>query len=253
MAGLRNKRPDLNGVLVVDKPLGMTSAQVCAAVRRMTGGAKVGHAGTLDPLASGVLVLCLGRATKRIDSIMAGVKEYEATIDLSAFSTTDDLEGEAVAVAVGAPPSRDELERALKAFEGEILQRPPVYSAVHVDGERAYKAARRAERAGDAPPERPDARAVLVHEIRLVSFDWPAADVAVVCGKGVYIRSLARDLGESLGTGGRLTALRRTRVGYYTLADAVTIEECERRARAGDMGLREGSEDGATGSSSASL
>lgn len=226
--GPRNHRPDLNGVLVIDKPLGLSSAAVCRAVRRATGGAKVGHAGTLDPLASGVLVVCLGKATKAVDRLMAGEKAYRAEVDLAAFSTTDDMEGEATPVTPRTTPDLGAIERACAAMVGEVMQSPPAFSAVHIDGERAYRMARRGELEAsvDAPPL--PARPVVIHAIEALSYEWPALSIDVRCGKGTYIRSIARDLGRALGTGGRLSGLRRTRVGPYTIDDAITMEALER-------------------------
>ncbi len=212
----KNLRPDLNGVLVIDKPVGPSSFAICRDVRRKTGGAKVGHAGTLDPFASGVLVLALGTATKAIPQLMATDKRYLATVDLSAVSTTDDPEGVIESVTVATPPPLEKVRRALDAFIGEIEQQPPVYSAVHIDGERAYKLARKGELV-----ERPPARRVIVHSIEVLEYEFPRLMLDVRCGKGVYIRSLAHDLGAALGTGGMLTALRRTAVGMYLLDDAI--------------------------------
>ena len=175
----KNHRPDLNGILVIDKPLGMTSAAVCRRVRTITGGAKVGHAGTLDPLATGILVLCLGTATKRIDSLMATTKRYRTTIDLSAFSTTDDMEGDRTEVRVDHLPTEQQIRDACAQFVGEIEQRPPIFSAVHVDGKRSYKTARQAERKGDVESiERPPAKRVTVHTIDILRYDWPELDLA---------------------------------------------------------------------------
>lgn len=216
---LKNHRPDLNGVLVVDKPVGPSSARICAMVRRLTRGAKIGHAGTLDPLASGVLVCCLGTATKRIDELMAGEKGYEAEVDLSAFTETDDLEGAREAVDVDRPPTREDVARACASFVGTIQQAPPRFSAVKIGGQRAYRAAR----AGS--PVEPEARPVEIMEIDVGVYEWPRLGLRVRCGKGVYIRSLARDLGRSLGAGGHLTALRRTRVGPYTLDDSIVVND----------------------------
>lgn len=216
----RNARPDLNGVLVIDKPVGPTSMDVCRAVRRVSGGAKVGHAGTLDPLASGVLVVCLGRATRAVDRLMTGEKQYDARIDLSCFSTTDDLEGDAVPVHVESPPTREHVERALAHFVGEIDQRPPAHSAVHIGGKRAYQLARR----GDLDEHDIPTKRVVIHAIDLVEYDWPRLRIDVRCGKGTYIRSLARDVGRALGTGGRLEALRRTKVGEFTIDQATPLD-----------------------------
>ncbi len=213
-----------NGLLVIDKPLGWTSMGVCKKVRWLLvqGGAKkkvkVGHAGTLDPLATGVLVVLVGKATKLQDRYMAGEKEYVAEIDLAHFSTTDDREGERTDVEIDQTPSREDVERACRKFVGEIAQRPPAYSAMKVDGKRAYKLARQGEQV------ELKARPVIIHEIGVVEYAYPRLVIDVRCGKGTYIRSLARDLGETLGTGGMLDGLRRTRVGEWGIDRARTIE-----------------------------
>ena len=205
------------GLLVVDKPLGLSSMDVVRRVRRAAGGAKTGHAGTLDPLATGVLVCCLGRATRWVDRIMALGKIYEATVDLSAFTTTDDREGPRQEVAVATPPDQACVRAALDGLVGAIQQKPPAYSAVHIDGQRAYQLARRGQ---DVPTT---ARTVRVDAIELLDYAWPNARIRVACGKGTYIRSLARDLGARLGTGGHLASLRRLAVGPFDLAAAVPI------------------------------
>ena len=212
---MRKGHSDLCGLLVVDKPRGWSSMDVVRRVRRAAGGVKTGHAGTLDPLATGVVVCCLGPATKAVDRIMQGVKVYDATADLSAFTTTDDREGERTEVALDKTIDREAIARALPEFVGMIQQTPPAFSAVHVDGKRAYKLARRGETLELAP------RTVRVDGIELIRVQLPLVDLHVTCGKGVYIRSLARDLGKRLGTGGHLAALRRTRVGDYDIAMAV--------------------------------
>jgi len=224
---LRNLRPDLNGVLVIDKPVGWTSTRVCSEVRRRTGRAKVGHAGTLDPLASGILVLCLGTATKSIESIMGTEKEYDAEIDLSARSPSDDMETEREPVGVDAPPTADAIQRMLtERFTGEIAQTPPTFSAIQVGGRRAYHAAR----AGT--PFDLKSRTVTVHEVRMLSYAWPVVAIHIRCGKGVYIRSIARDLGIALQTGGMLVGLRRTRVGPFGLEGAVRADALPARIEA---------------------
>lgn len=225
--GRKNHRPDLNGVLAIDKPYGMMSARAVAIVRKRTGGAKVGHAGTLDPLATGVLVLCLGKATKMIESLMGEEKEYLAEVDLSVISPSEDLETEPTPVEIARVPTLDELRAACARFVGEIDQRPPTYSAVHVDGKRAYDLAR----AGKIE-ERPAAKRVRVDSIEIVKYEWPLATLDVQTGKGVYIRSLARDLGESLGCGGMLRDLRRTRVGKFRVEDAMTMDAMPQRIEA---------------------
>ena len=217
--GIRNKRPDLNGLLVINKPLTWTSADVCRLIRRKTGGAKVGHGGTLDPLATGVLVVCLGRATKTISKIMQASKRYEAVVDLSAFSTTDDAEGERTELPAPSPvPTHKQIRIILDDLTGEIMQRPPAYSAIKVDGKRAYKLARSGETV------ELQARQIRIDSIEILAYDWPTLAIDIRCGKGTYIRSIARDLGEALGTGGMLTGLSRTEIGRFTLETAVDPE-----------------------------
>ncbi len=210
-----------HGLLVVDKPKGLSSMDVVRRVRRAAGHCKTGHAGTLDPLATGVLVCCLGKATKLVGGLMDGRKTYDTTVDLSAFTQTDDLEGEREEVAVATPPTREQILAVLPSFTGQIEQRPPLYSAVHINGQRAYKLARKGE-----DVELPT-RTVTVHAIELLSYDWPSVSLRIKCGKGTYIRSLGRDLGKALNTGGHLTALRRTAVGRFTLDEAVPIERLD--------------------------
>jgi tRNA pseudouridine55 synthase len=210
--------PPLGGVLVLDKPAGITSMRAVEIVRRRAGGVKTGHAGTLDPLATGVLVLALGRATRVIDRLMATDKRYHTIIDLTAFTTTDDREGDRMEVSIAEPPSEDDIRTALGRFVGEIQQRPPAFSAVKIDGRRAYKLAR-----GGTPADI-RARPVVVHAVELLSYRWPLVELAMHCEKGVYVRSLARDLGEALGTGGHCASIRRTAVGPFTVDMAIAPE-----------------------------
>lgn len=226
---IRNHRPDLNGLLIIDKPLGWTSADVCRFVRRRSGGAKVGHAGTLDPLATGVLIVCLGKATKMIDGLMAIEKTYRAEVDLSAFSATDDAEGERQFVDVDSLPALGAIRAACDALTGRIMQRPPNFSAVKVGGQRAYRMARR----GDTPEIKP--KPVEVHAIEILEYAWPRLTLDIRCGKGTYIRSIARDLGASLGTGGMLSGLVRTSSGAFTIEDAVAPEELPERIDPQDL------------------
>ena len=237
--GVRNKRPDLNGVLVIDKPYGWTSAKAVAFARRATGGAKVGHAGTLDPLATGVLVLCIGRATRLVESFMNSPKAYRATIDLSRTSESHDLERDTSVVPVACPPNRVEVEAALTKFVGSILQMPPAHSAVKLGGKRAYDLARRGRLSdtgggddagsgmdGHAPAEaalKLEPKRVRIDALSILSYEWPLLAVAIDCGRGTYIRSLARDLGAALGTGGVLTGLVRTRSGSFSIEDAKPV------------------------------
>lgn len=219
----------LEGVLVVDKPSGPTSMQVVAAVRRRAGGVRTGHAGTLDPLATGVLVLALGRATKIINRLMATEKRYHTRIDLSAFTATDDREGERQEVSVAEPPAEGAIRSALARFTGEFLQRPPAHSAIKIGGRRAYKLARR----GEAPKIEP--RPVTVHAIDLVEYEWPFVELDLRCGKGLYVRSLARDLGGALGAGGHCASIRRTAVGPFTLEMARPVDDLPEPLTAGDL------------------
>lgn len=212
---------NFNGLLIVDKPMGWSSMDVIRRIRRATDRCKAGHAGTLDPLATGVVVCCLGKATKLVDSLMGGTKVYETKVDLSAFTKTDDLEGEREEVAVDTPPTRQQILEALTQLTGEIQQVPPLYSAIHVNGQRAYKLARKGETVQIEP------RTVMVHNIQLLDDTWPMADLKITCGKGTYIRSIARDLGNILGTGGHCVTLRRTAVGDYTLDHAITGDRLE--------------------------
>lgn len=221
--GRKNHRPDLNGVLVIDKPLGWTSFDVCKLVRRATGGAKVGHAGTLDPLATGVLVVCLGKATKRIDEIMGTEKRYRAVIDLAHVSESHDLETPPLPPACAdfdpaKPASLERVREVLDGFVGVIEQVPPMHSAIQVGGVRSYTLARRGE--GVELKARP----VEIHEISIIRYAWPTLEIDIRCGKGTYIRSLARDIGERLGTGGMLTGLVRTAVGEFTVEGATRLE-----------------------------
>jgi tRNA pseudouridine55 synthase len=212
-------------LLLIDKCEGFTSMDVCAILRTRLrrGGApkrlKVGHGGTLDPMATGLLVVMVGASTRLCESVMAGEKEYEASVDLARVSSTDDREGEVRDVHPDAIPSCERVEEALRALTGEIEQRPPAFSAIKVGGRRAYDVAR-----GGGEVALP-ARKVLVHEITIHSYTWPRLDIHVRCGKGVYIRSLARDLGPLLGCGGMLTGLRRTRVGGWSVSRARRLDE----------------------------
>ncbi len=212
----------LCGLIVVDKPVGMSSMDVVRRVRRAAGKAKTGHAGTLDPLATGVVICCLGKATKTVEKLMGQPKVYETCVDLSAFTQTDDLEGERQEVDVPVPPTLAQVQAACQAFVGdEIEQTPPIYSAIHINGQRAYKLARRGE-AVDMPT-----KIVRIDAIEVLDYTWPNLTLSVKCGRGTYIRSLGRDIGKKLGTGGHLASLRRTAVGGYSLELAHLIDRFE--------------------------
>jgi tRNA pseudouridine55 synthase len=212
-----------SGLVVVDKPGGMTSHDVVARVRRLAGTRKVGHAGTLDPMATGVLVVGVEKATRLLGYLTLTEKEYDATIRLGQSTSTDDAEGEITGGATAAGVSAETLAAAVAGLTGEIEQVPPAVSAIKVDGQRAY----RLTRAGAAPELK--SRPVTVYEftVTAVRRDGELLDVdaTVRCSSGTYIRALARDLGAALGTGGHLTRLRRTRVGGYRIEDARTLEQ----------------------------
>jgi tRNA pseudouridine55 synthase len=207
------------GLYGVYKPIGPTSHHVVAAIRNgLSSGIKVGHAGTLDPLASGVLVIAVGRKyTKQIGKIVDKEKEYIAKVTLGQVSSTDDMEGERVEHKIFKKPSRTDIELALKFFEGEILQVPPVFSAIKINGKASYKMARRGQ------PVSLLARKVQLKSSKILSYRWPNVKIKLVTGPGFYVRALARDLGEKLGAGAFLSALERTRVGQYKKEQAMKI------------------------------
>ncbi|MGO9206804.1 MAG: tRNA pseudouridine(55) synthase TruB [Candidatus Limnocylindrales bacterium] len=224
------------GILVVAKPAGPTSHDVVALVRRLSGARRVGHGGTLDPFASGVLPVFLGSATRMAEYHLHDAKAYRAVACFGATSTTDDIEGELTRTG-GAVPTRQGVEDALSAFTGLIVQRPPAFSAVKIAGRRAYEMARRGER-----PELRD-REVEVHELRLAVWDEseptsPCATLEVRCSAGTYVRSLARDLGERLGCGAYLAALVRTASGPFHVEDAADLDEIRRLLADGSIERR---------------
>lgn len=225
--GFHKERMDfITGEIIgIDKPLGWTSFD---AVKRVRGAIqrrlhlkkfKVGHAGTLDPLATGVLIVCTGRATKRIDELQNGDKEYVATIRLGATTPSFDLETEVDAVYPWEHITRERVEEIIPTFIGKIMQVPPVFSAVKVDGKRAYNLARKGKEV------ELKAKSLYIKEMELLGMDMPEITLRIVCSKGTYIRALARDLGEALGSGAHLTGLRRTRVGDVRVEDCLTIAD----------------------------
>lgn len=210
------------GFLNVAKPAGPTSHDVVARVRRMVGRrVKIGHAGTLDPFAAGVLVICVGPATRLAEYVQAAPKRYAAEITLGATSTTDDPEGEVTTAAAAAAPAASAVRECVGRFVGEIRQVPPSHSAVHVDGRRAYKLARSGQML-----ELP-ARMVTIYGVEVVEYDYPRLVFDVRCGAGTYIRALARDIGEALGVGGYCSRLTRTAVGEFILDEAVAVDELD--------------------------
>jgi tRNA pseudouridine55 synthase len=212
-----------SGLVIADKPGGLTSHDVVARIRRLAGTRRVGHAGTLDPMATGVLVIGVEKATRLLGHLALTEKQYDGTIRLGQATDTDDAEGQLVSAAPAGHLTADRLEAAMAALRGQISQLPPSVSAIKVSGERAYKLARQ------GVPPKLEPRTVTVREftVRAVrrSGDLLDADVSVTCSSGTYIRALARDLGAALGVGGHLTRLRRTRVGPYREQDARTLGE----------------------------
>jgi tRNA pseudouridine55 synthase len=210
------KDSSADGLLLVDKPAGITSHAVAERTRQVLGMRRIGHAGTLDPFATGLLILLLGRATRLVAFLDNEPKVYRATIRFGARTTTDDLEGDVVAQA--PPPQQQVVDRAIATLTGHLLQRPPAFSAKRVGGVRAYAAARRGE------PMQLEPVAVTVHEWKVLKRDGDDLHVEIHCNGGTYVRALARDLGEATGSAAHLTALRRLRSGRFEVDAAVTLE-----------------------------
>ena len=227
--------PGLDGILIIDKPIGPTSHDVVALVRRLAATKRVGHGGTLDPFASGVLPVFLGRGTRVVEFHLRDRKRYRATVCFGASSTTDDLEGE-LTPHEGPAPSRDAVETAMSGMTGEISQRPPAFSAIKVGGRRAYAMARAGQSLELAE------RAVTIFAMDLLSWDAsdperPIAIVDVECSAGTYVRALARDLGERIGNAAYLGALRRTAAGTFDESMAIALDTVRTAAAAGPDGL----------------
>ncbi|MFK4810090.1 tRNA pseudouridine(55) synthase TruB [Devosia sp. ZW T5_3] len=210
----------ISGWVVLNKPYDMTSTQAVGKVRWLFSAAKAGHAGTLDPLATGILPIALGEATKAVPQVQDGTKIYRFAIQWGNATTTDDAEGSVVATS-DTRPDEAALLSVLPSFTGTILQRPPIFSALKIDGERAYDLARAGEAVELAPRE------IDVDDIILVSHGTEHSVLEVTCGKGTYVRSLARDIAEALGTRGHVSMLHRAAVGPFNDADALTIEQLE--------------------------
>ena len=222
-------------IIGIDKPLGWTSFD---AVKRLRGAIqrrlhvkkfKVGHAGTLDPLATGVLIICTGRATRRIEELQNGDKEYVATIRLGATTPSFDLETKIDKEYPWAHVTRKMVEEVLPRFTGKIMQVPPVFSAVKVDGKRAYNLARKGKEV------ELKAKPLEIKEMELLSCDFPEVTLRIVCSKGTYIRAIARDLGEALGSGAHLIGLRRTRVGMIPVSSCMSMEEALERISTAEL------------------
>lgn len=206
-----------SGLLILDKPTGPTSHDAVQRLRRLSGQRRIGHAGTLDPLAEGVLLVCLGRATRFVEYLVGLDKTYETTVRLGQATTTYDAEG-TVTLERPVEVTPGQIEAALDAWRGPIQQRVPLFSAVKRDGQPLYKSARRGEAV------EPPVREVTIHALDVLSFTPPLLTLRVVCSSGTYIRSLAHDLGAALGCGGHVAALRRTAVGRFTIAQAVSLD-----------------------------
>ena len=213
----RKQRAAVNGWIALDKPYGMTSTQAVAKIKHAFNAAKAGHAGTLDPLASGILPIALGEATKTVPFVQEGAKAYCFTVRWGEETSTDDAEGPVTARS-DARPLPAQIEALLPRFTGTILQRPPAFSAIKVDGERAYDLARAGEEVVLAE------RQITIHALRLIASTQDEATLEADCGKGTYVRAIARDLGRTLGCCGHVTALRRTRVGPFAEAGSITLE-----------------------------
>jgi tRNA pseudouridine55 synthase len=226
------------GILVVDKPAGPTSADVVRRVKRALGASTAGHAGTLDPAATGVLAICVDDAVKLQQWLAGGDKAYEATVAFGAATATEDAEGEVVARGDPAAATPEAIRAALPRFVGELEQVPPMFSAVRVGGRRLHEAARAGEEVERTP------RRVVVHALDLLGFEPAGADalsrarIAVRCGKGTYVRTLAADLGRSLGVPAHLASLRRTEASGFALPGAVGLEEAEALGRTDRDALR---------------
>jgi tRNA pseudouridine55 synthase len=210
----------LSGVINLDKPAGISSAFAVGKLKRMLPrGTKIGHAGTLDPFATGVLLLLVGKGTKLCEGLMSSPKQYEATVKFGATTATDDPEGaEEPWPGAVTPVTRERVEAVVPEFVGEITQVPPVFSAMKVEGRRAYDLARKGHDVQLV------GRKVRVYGIEVVGYEWPLLTLRIDCGRGTYIRAIARDLGKRLDVGGHLTALRRTRVGQFDIGEATTVE-----------------------------
>ena len=219
----------MDGLLVVDKPIGPTSHDVVARVRRLLGERRIGHAGTLDPAASGLLPLVVGRATRLVRFLSAADKRYEAAIRLGLETDTYDAAGRAMGAPYEGPlPSVDAVAGAIQAFRGSFSQQPPAFSAKKIAGKRSHRLARAHARRGTVPPARPAPVQVTVHAIDAVSVEGSLVKLTIACSAGFYVRSLAHDLGASLGTGAHLEALRRTAMGDLRLVDALPLDAAER-------------------------
>lgn len=213
----------ISGLMVINKPKDWTSFDVVAKVRNLLNVKKVGHTGTLDPQATGVLVLCIGNGTKLVQKLTGLDKEYDCEITFGATSTTDDIEGELTTFPDSEPVPLTTVEETLQSFVGTFEQMPPQFSAKKIKGKKAYELARQGKKAELEPA------LVTVHRVELLDYKWPKLKIKLHCGKGFYVRSLARDMGEKLGVGGYLSDLKRTRVGHFAIEQAVDIDQVDEK------------------------
>mgnify|MGYP001203312565 CR=1 FL=1 len=218
-----------SGVIIIDKNSGITSHDVVSLVRKALGIRKVGHCGTLDPLATGLLMICVGKYTRLSPWLMSVDKEYVSTFEFGSYSNTDDADGSITRIEENSQIEESLLRDRLTRFHGEIMQVPPIYSAIRVGGQRSYKRARKGREVKLQP------RSVTVNKMDLLRFSYPEATFKIKCSKGTYIRSLARDLGEACGSAGYVRQLRRTKVGSVGIDHAITIEELQKRCDQGDI------------------
>jgi tRNA pseudouridine55 synthase len=218
----------MDGVLNINKPSGVTSHDVVGSVRKILHEKRIGHTGTLDPLATGVLVLCVGRATRIAQYLEAGEKEYKAVMRLGVTTDTLDAEGLILETRSYTPPDRQKIVDVLQVFTGSIMQRPPAFSAVKVAGVPSYKLARE----GKAELLKP--RSVTIYSIELTAFEDPVVSLLVRCSKGVYIRTLCAEIGDALGMGAHLIGLERTRSGSFSIDDAITLDRLQEMMTAGN-------------------
>lgn len=214
----------INGILVINKPKDWTSFDVVAKIRNKLNVKKVGHTGTLDPQATGVLILCVGKATQLVQKLTGLDKEYICEITFGATSATDDVEGEIKEVEGASEVPLTIIENILKEFTGTFDQIPPNFSAKKIGGKRAYKLARQGEDVKLEPVQ------VTVRTMELLDYKWPKLKIKINCSKGFYVRSLARDIGKKLGIGGYLSALERTKVGHFSIEGAISIDQADEKA-----------------------
>lgn len=219
-------QPFLDGkVLLIDKPKDWTSFDAIRKIRSLTGVSKVGHAGTLDPLATGLLIICTGNFTKNITEYMGMEKEYTGSFTIGATTPTFDMEGAPENITNISAITEGMVHAATEQFKGDVMQVPPIFSAVKIDGKRAYKSARKGKEIEIQP------RTITIKEFEITKIELPKIYFKVVCSTGTYIRSLANDFGKALGVGGYLSSLRRTRIGNFLVEDALSIEAMEEEVR----------------------